>query len=514
MIWPFSLLGSSLATSSAPVLALPAPSAPAGSLIITRSGEPEARAGGPAVASPPTADYKDLPLAQLAHWTVQNIRKALDQHQLGMFAPAALLTESLLGDGRVQTALNGRLKGITMRSPRAQAAPGDPGGKYAKLCLRLWPDVFNDELMDQVWMWSVLMGFNVCEIRWEQRMIDGEALWFPVLNPWHPFYLYYQVVDRQYIAITGDEPVAIRENDPKWWVMTPWGSYRGWLRGALRSVAPNWAVRQYALRDWARFSEQHGQPIKVLKPPAQANAGDKSNMLNQVANIGSSTTLMLPQQTGPDGASWLLELLEAKDRAWEAFPGLLEHCDREIQQVIRGTNLTSEVQGGSYAAAQVHADEDSGYADSDVRKFCASASHVWRMFLRFNFGVEAEQYCPRFTMEPPDKADLLALAQSQQFALTVAKQAKELGWNIDAEKFAERYSLPLIGVAEEAVSTGIPLAPTDVAKTVRVDEARQSNGLPPLGDERGNLLIAELEDYNASDDDKTPAKEPTEAAAE
>lgn len=448
-MWPFDLFraASFVAPSAPPALALP-PAHPEGRLIVTREGAPQALARDGVAVAPPQADYKDLPLSSLAHWTVPAIRKALDQHQLGMFSQAALLTESLLGDGRVQTALNGRLKGITMRHPHATPAPGDTGGKYADLCLRLWADILHDELMDQVWMWSVIMGFNVCEIRWEMRVIDGDTLWFPVLVPWHPFYLYYQVVDRQYIAITGDGTVPIVESDPKWWVMTPWGSYRGWLRGALRSVAPNWAVRQYALRDWARFSEQHGQPLKVLKPPAQADAGDKSRMLNQVSTLGSSTTIMLPQQTGPDGASWLLELLEAKDRAWEAFPGLLDHCDREIQQVLRGTNLTSEVQGGSYAAAQVHADEDSGYADSDARKLCASVRHVFRLFLRFNFGPEAEMLCPRFRLEPPDKADVLALAQSQQAALGVAKQAKEIGWELDAKKFAERYSIPLLRVGE------------------------------------------------------------------
>jgi phage gp29-like protein len=436
------------------MLALPAPD---GALMLTRSGQSEDRRDGPATA-PPQEDHKDLPVSTLAHWSVPQIRGALDQHHLGNFQAASMLIESTLGDGRVQTALNGRLKGITMRHPHVDPSPEDEGGRYAELCKRLWGDILHDELLDQVWTWCVMSGWSLCEIRWEMRRIGGlpgwapRDLWFPVLVPWHQFFTWYHIVDRAYMAVTEDGVIPVTHGDPKWWLMTPWGEYRGWLRGAVRSVAPNWAVRQYALRDWARFSETHGLPLKVLRPPAQSNAGDKQRMLNQVSTMGTATTIMLPQQTGPDGASWLLELLEAKDRAWEAFPGLLDHCDREIQQVIRGTNLTSEVQGGSYAAAQVHADEDSGYADSDARKLCASVTHVFRLFLRYNFGEEAEFLCPRFRLEPPDKADVMALAQSQQFALTMAKQAKELGWELDAAKLCERYAIPLIGVNDTAAT--------------------------------------------------------------
>jgi phage gp29-like protein len=238
----------------------------------------------------------------------------------------------------------------------------------------------------------------------------------------------------------------IDPNDPHWWLFTPWGEYRGWLRGALRSCAFPWVVRQYALRDAARFSEVHGLPIKVLKVPSQSNALDKSRVTGQVRGLGNSSVLTLPQQTGPDGTGWDFELMEAKDRSWEAFFALIENCDREIQQVIRGTNLTSEVQGGSYAAAQVHEDEDSGYADSDCRKLVESFRSTVQMFLGYNFGWADK--CPAMWMEAPDKPDLLALAQAQQAAVTAYVAAQGAGIKLDAEKFCEKFGLPLESVEE------------------------------------------------------------------
>lgn len=469
--------------------------------------EPEARrAAEQPQGTPPQEDYKDLPVISIGGWTVDRIRAALASMQIGQFQQAAMLTEAMLGDDCVQTALNGRIKGVTMRHVHAVPAERDTEGKYRDWALWMWREVFTDELLDQLMTWTTNMGFSLFEVCWDTTTRNGQEVWVPYLKPWHPSYIWYDITVRQYVAVTEEGPIWIDPEDPKWWTFTPWGSYRGWIRGSLRGCAPLWIIRQYAVRDWARFSEVHGLPIKLVKAPAQSDARDKQRMFSQVSNLGASSTVLLPQQTGDTG--WLLELLEAKDRAWEAFPGLADYCDRRIHLNLRGTNLTSEVQGGSYAAAQVHADEDSAYADSDCRKLCEAARRLVEMFLAFNFG-EGE-LCPDLYLQPPDKQDKLALAQTQQFVLTMAKQAKELGWELDAKMLAEQYNIPLIGVSVEDVKVNIPLAPTDIAKTVRVHESRKSIGLGPLGDERDNLLIAELEkpgvaDQNADDQDDSDA---------
>lgn len=469
--------------------------------------------------SPPTDYFRDLPIAALGRWNLTNIRTALDNHQMGQFLQGAMLTESMLGDGRVQSVLNGRLKGITMRHLHVKPVDDSKDAKEAAEWAKwLWQRVLTDDVLDQSLAWTTIMGFGLAQRVWDTcRGRNGEEVWCPYIQPWHPQFTYYDISRRQYVAQTQDGIEYIDPDDPHWWLFTPWGEYRGWLRGALRSCAVPWIVRQYALRDAARFSEVHGLPIKVLKVPSQANSTDKSRTTSQVRALGNSSVLTLPQQTGPDGTGWEFELLEARDRSWESFFALIENCDREIQQVIRGTNLTSEVQGGSYAAAQVHEDEDSGYADSDCRKLVESFRSTVQMFLGFNFGWADK--CPDMWMEAPDKPDLLQLAQAQQAAVTAYVSAKDAGLIIDAEKFCERFSIPFEGV-NESQGSPIPLAPTDVAKTVKVDESRASIGLAPLGDDRGNLLIAELDDYNADEDGNVvpvapaPDGEPTKEAAE
>jgi phage gp29-like protein len=276
-------------------------------------------------------------------------------------------------------------------------------------------------------------------------------IWVPYLKVWHPMFIWYDINFRQYVAITQEGNVYIDDADPHWFLYTPFGSYRGWLRGAVRSCAPPWLIRQFSRRDWARYCEVHGLPIRLIDAPAQSNSGDKARMFSMIRNMGAQTTILLPQQgmgTGAtqDGNKWDVRLLEAKDEAWAAFPGLIKDCDMAITLSIRGTNLTSEVQGGSYAAAQVHQDENTAYADADSRKLCAAATKLMRLFCAYNLG-DAE-LCPSMRLEAPDKQDKTMLAQSQLNAMIVIETALEMGIPIDVAAFCERYDIPLFGIEE------------------------------------------------------------------
>lgn len=401
----------------------------------------------PQGSKPPTDTYTDIPVSQLGAWTVPSISAALSGHQVGTFAQSALLTEAMLGDDRIQSSLNGRIKGVTMRHLHTRDVKGADGKRAGKLVREWWSKIFSDEALDQILMWTVFMGFALCEVQWEtERDSDGEEVYVPYLKIWHPQFIYYDLFKRQYVAITQEGNVWIDENDPKWFLFTPYGRYRGWLRGAVRSCSPLWIIRQYARRDWARFCEVHGLPIKTIDAPAQSNAVDKQRLFAQVRAMGADTTILFPQQATPDGQKWGLNLVEAKDTSWESFPGIIHDCDRGIQLVVRGTNLTSEVQGGSYAAAQVHSDEDSAYADSDCRKLCAEARRLLRMFVAYNLGDAS--LTPEISLEPPDNQDTLQLAQTQLAVCQWVKQAKENGWELDDVMVAERFGIPLVKAGE------------------------------------------------------------------
>ena len=79
----------------------------------------------PAGAAPPQGHYSDLPVALLGTWDVARIQGALSSHQIGQFQQSALLIEAMIGDDRVQTSLNGRVKGVTGRTLHTTRAKRD-----------------------------------------------------------------------------------------------------------------------------------------------------------------------------------------------------------------------------------------------------------------------------------------------------------------------------------------------------------------------------------------------------
>jgi phage gp29-like protein len=390
---------------------------------------------------PPTGEIQDIPVNVAPLWTVPAIQDAVGQFGVGSFGQAALLSESMLADDRVQAGVNGRVKGVTKRKVRMEPSAAGNGSKRKRVAREveaLWPELFPEDTLEQLLTWTIFMGFCLCEIVWESR----EDRWLPRLKVWHPLYIYYQVDIRRYVAITMEGTIVVEPNDPRWFLYTPFGAYRGWLRGAVRSCSIPWIVRQFALRDWARYSEVHGLPQKKIKYPAQAPADAKAAFFASIKRLGAETAFALPQQAGVDAAAWDVELLEAKDRSWEAFQGLIGQCDSSITLAIRGTNLSTEVKDvGSKAATQSHREEDSDFADADCVKLAAAIrNQVLRWYCLYNEGDA--NLAPLPVLDPVEANDAKAKADSWK-SLSESLKGFE-GWPLDIPTIADEFAIPLL----------------------------------------------------------------------
>jgi phage gp29-like protein len=432
---------------------------------------------------PPVTEYVDLPVNTIPDWSVQSIRSAVNAHATGMFTASALLFESMQADDRVQAALNGRVKAVTKCEVTMTPSESGHSGKakrIAKELEALWPDIFPEQLIEQLLVWTIGQGFCLCEVIWETK----DDLWIPRLKVWHPSFVYYDISVRQYVAITQDGPIYVMENDPKWFLYTPFGAYRGWLRGCVRSCSIPWIVRQFALRDWARYSEVHGLPQKKVKYPAQSPAPEKAAFFNAIKRIGSEANFALPQQSGKDASQWDVELLEARDRSWEAFQGLIGQCDKSITLAIRGTDLTTQASGGSsFAAAKVHKDEDSDYAESDAKKFAAAArDQLLKLYCAYNYGDA--NLAPTPVLAAEQEEDLNDEANTLSIFATAITALEQQNWPVDRQVMGDKFGVVLQqgadpGTAPKPPGDGGP-EPAD-SKTPDVQlpkEDGQDDGLP------------------------------------
>jgi phage gp29-like protein len=395
--------------------------------------------------TPPTTELRDIPVVDIQQWNVAGIRSAVSAHVNGQFGNGALLTDAMLADDRIQGATNGRIKGVTKSNvrlePSKKAKNQAKAKEVAKEIEDIWTELMPESIIEDTLKWQIFGGFCLLELIWEAR---GDK-YLPRLKPWHTLYIYYRIDTRKYVAFTVDGAIEIEPNDPKWALYTPYGSYRGWMRGAVRSVSIPWVVRQFALRDWARYSEVHGLPQKKAKVPAQAPAEDKRRFFNSVKRLGSESAFLLPVPLGGNGADWDVELLEATDKSWQGFERLIERCDKSITLVIRGTNLTTEVSTGTGAATQAHREEDADYTEADTRKFSEFVrKQILMLYCLYNHGDADLAPTAIFENAPiEDKKQDASILTSVASAAKIFE--KELGWKLKRKGLDAKFGLFLDG---------------------------------------------------------------------
>jgi phage gp29-like protein len=413
---------------------------------------------------------REIPLATVqSSWTVPMVRAALAALPSGQFADPAQLIDAIVGDDRVQAAMGSRAGGLTSQPIKFAASrlPGvDPAA--ADACLdawkRVWPKLATEPVLSELQQWSIMLGFCPAQILWD----TSEEIWCPYVRVFHPRWTYYHWTLRALVATTMDGSQAVTPGDGHWLLHAPHGEYRGWMRGAVRSIAQPWLIRNLAYRDHARWSERHGFPMTLALTPAAAEEVDKTRFMTSLANAGQETLVEVPQ--GVDKQfSYGVDLLEAKDGAWQGFTALIQQCESSIVLALLGQNLTTEIKEGSFAAARVHADVRQSFLQSDARALSHTIyTQIARPFAAINFGDPNLAPSTDWDLIPTEDRELSAkvllefaqavfeLRRGGKELVSIAKVARSLGIVLDDDDLQD--APPITAGGGEASSGGGPEA--------------------------------------------------------
>ena len=197
--------------------------------------------------------YRDIPIVTIQNtWSVEQARGAIFAHLMGEFFTSGQLCDSMLGDDRITATLNSRAAGWLGRENRFKAADDSAA---AKECLEAWqawwPRLAGDSAIRETADYSTIMGFGHDQIIWDTNQPGLDFA--PSLRPWHPIFTYYDWTYRCFMAIGQDGMIPIVPGNGKWLEIAPYGSYRGWMRGAIRPCVEPWMLRHVGFRDMARF---------------------------------------------------------------------------------------------------------------------------------------------------------------------------------------------------------------------------------------------------------------------
>lgn len=368
--------------------------------------------------------------------------------QSGQMQAAAMLYDGLGRDDRISACLNTRIEGL-LGLP-VTLTPGTEQRKAQKVADRakkLWPRMFPRSQLAQILSCGLMLGIGLGENVWKRDPVTGE--WVSRLKYWHPQFLYWRWDTESWWLITQDGTIQIPEDgdNGKWFVFCPYGYKYGWRKALIRAVSTLFVIRQLTFRDWARYCEKHGLAIIGAVMPAGADMQIKDRYLSLLDNLGQEALVELEQ--GVEGNKYDLKLIEATANTWEGFSGLIQETQGSISILLLGQNLTTEVKGGSRAAATVH---------NDVRgdKICGDSLSIMETALEctlkpwsaFNYGDPELAPSPAHDTDPP--ADLSAKATQAKdlsAAITGFQAAKA---PVDIRQLLEDHQIPTLSEEDHA----------------------------------------------------------------
>jgi phage gp29-like protein len=386
----------------------------------------------------------DIParIASFSEWdSVYSVQAALLQLENGMFQSAALLADAILRDDRVIAVMDTFIDGVLGLPFHLEPAGGEKATARAKKICELvgddWPAMLPRPELRRWIVNGEMLGLGVGELIWTKT----DSKWTPRLKVHHNQFVIFDWSERVYRLITQDGPVNLVPRDSHWALYLPGGYQYGWMHSLTRSIWMQWMIRQFAYRDWARYSEVHGLPIRGAIMPAEATPEERKAFLLDVARVGSETAIALKQ--AHDGDKFDLKLIEAVANSHESFDKLVQRAEESIAIRALGQNLSTQIRGGSFAAAQVHEnvrqDRKEGLAvniQTDIK------AQILKPYVEYNSGDVSLTPDPTYNTQPP--ADRKAVADSAKTVSEALLNFKAAGIAVDVPKICKSADIPLM----------------------------------------------------------------------
>lgn len=387
--------------------------------------------------APPRQHHRDLPIVNTGVFDeVSSVRAALADLERGYFTAPAQLAEAMLQDDRIEGILQTRVDAL-FRLPLEFEPRGD--GRKSKAVAdefrEAWDEIFPQEEMKQVLRWGLLLRYAPAELVWR---LDG-ARWMPRIKAWNPRHSYWRWDTRSYQMVTQDGTVDVSQGSPEWAVYTPSGFQRGWVHGLIRPLGRLFLMRQVTYRDWLRWSEVHGLPIRKGVVPSSAETKVKEQFIDDLLGIGQEATIQVEKDDAGNGFD--VELVEAASQSWEGFRQLIAAVEESAAILVLGQNLTTSVKGGSFAAASVHNDIRMDRVEADARSLKHVVAWVAQLWTRFNFGDPRLAPDVTWSTKPPE--DRKAASETLNTAGDALAKWTSAGANVDLVAYAKRFGMPL-----------------------------------------------------------------------
>jgi phage gp29-like protein len=393
--------------------------------------------------------YWPAPTPDLSLWNVARVKRALLAHEQGDFRDSAYLASAMDRNPRIASALNTRILAVLGLPFAVQPSEAHKqrSGPLAKRLEARWFGILPEPVLRRVLRRALTLGATICEQVYDTR--GGDGWWPQTLRPVHPHHQRWDDVRGRWLVMTTEGEVVVEPGDPQW-VVFQHSATEPWMDGVVRCLGMEDAIRAYAVRDWARRSEKHGLPIAIARVPEAASEADKERFFDDVSALGRESTVMAAQGA-TEQESFDLELAEVADSKGELFSALIDKVDSDVSIALLGQNLSTEVKGGSFAAAKAHERVRADYLEADAQLLSTTArDQIAAPWAEYNAGDRALAPWPTWNADLPEDAAQTATTHK------TAGEAVEV-WNrtlagqglvVDLKAYAEKIGVPVRALTE------------------------------------------------------------------
>jgi len=440
---------------------------------------------------------------------LNRIRKAVMLHRLGNFLESSTLALVILSCPPVLAALGQRMA-PALALPRHIRA-GARGlsrilGEQVESQLAPRAGLTPSEYFPPT-LWGGLafdlafMGFSVMQHAYGAPDEDTGVM--PVYTRrWPTWAVQYWRYRKTYTALTTNGPVDIL-NDGKFTLVAD--SEEPHFLGAINALGEEAFDAMATKRARAAYIDKYGNPkwIGTMPEGVAPNSPEGKSMEAALATI-----------RGPDGFGVMpfgagLDLKGLESGRSTVLKDALESNWMYIAATLLGSDGTMTRGTGVYSAP-IFAGVRRDLVDRDLKAIirAVNAGHIGG-WLNFNhstsISIASGWVAPVLDIPLPDPdkdARIKSFADRVSSFQDAISKEKSNGFEISQDRvnqLAAQFEIePPTLASLERQAVRIDLAPTDIAKVVKVREARAANGLPLLGDDRDDMTIAELDALSKS----------------
>lgn len=303
--------------------------------------------------------------------------------------------DDLLVDPRVKACLNNRRAGTL--SLKWQLDQNDCPVRMYNTIQKMFDTFPITEMMSQMLM-ATFYGFHVSEVNWEYN--GGLMIPTNVVGKAARWFMYDDLNRLRYK--TKSNQVQGEPLPPRKFIVTryhpsyddPYAGFESLASAVYWPVKFRRLVIEYSMN----FAEKYGTPwLDVVQ-----DSGLQKERLDEILDIldkGYQDNMIVHTD------STKIQALQIGDsKSMDTYTQLLDVFNREIDMAILGNNLSTEVKGGSYAAAKSHMDVRQDIIDEDKRMIETSMNQLIEWIVWYNYNsVDAMPKFVLYADEEPTK---------------------------------------------------------------------------------------------------------------